>query len=325
MIHVAALLGLFACLALAPEAAGQPRMPRIGVLSVGTNSEGPPPPRWVVFFESLRRLGYVEGQSLAVDRRFAGGRSERVPDFAVELVQKNVDVIVVTGMREVQAAHRATTTIPIVTIVAPDLVATGLIASLARPGGNITGLTYGTAGIGEKYVELLHQAVPKATRVAVLASRAPDQTVQTNVRDAARALSVELLPIVLVKGPEEFETFFAQARRDGVGGLIVTNDGVTNLHRRQVVELAAKYRLPAIYTAREFVDQGGLLAYGPSVLDLYRRAPMVVDKILKGARPAEIPVEQPTKFDLLVNLKTARSLGLALPQSLLARADEVIQ
>jgi putative tryptophan/tyrosine transport system substrate-binding protein len=289
MIRVAALLGLLACLFSAHEAVGQPRMPRIGVLSIGTNPEGP------------------------------------LPDFAVELVKKNVDVIVVTGMRDVQAAHRATTTIPIVTIVAPDLVATGLIASLARPGGNITGLTYGTAGIGEKYVELLHQAVRRAARVAVLASRAPDQTVQTNVRDAARALSVELLPIVPVKGPEEFETFFASARRDGVGALIVTNDGVTNLHRRQVIDLAAKYKLPAIYTAREFVDQGGLLAYGPSVLDLYRRAPTVVDKILKGARPAEIPVEQPTKFDLLVNLKTARTLGLALPQSLLARADEVIQ
>jgi putative tryptophan/tyrosine transport system substrate-binding protein len=325
MLRLSALLVLFFALSFGAEVHGQPKTPRIGLLSVGTDPAGPLPPQWITFFEALRQLGYVEGQSISVDRRFAGGRSEVVPGFAAELVRSKVDLIVVTGMREVLAAHRATTTIPIVTVVAPDLVATGLIASLARPGGNITGLTYSTAGIGEKYVELLHQAVPNATRMAVLASRAPDQTVQTNLRDAARALNVELLPIALVKGPEEFETFFSQARRDGVSGLIVTNDGVTNLHRRQVVALAAKYRLPAIYTAREFVADGGLLAYGPSVVDLYRRAPTIVDKILKGARPAEIPVEQPLKFDLLVNLKTARSLKLALPQSLLVRAEEVIQ
>jgi putative ABC transport system substrate-binding protein len=247
-----------------------------------------------------------------------------VPDFAAELVQQKVDLIVATGMREIQAAHRATTMIPIVTVVAPDLVATGLVAGLVRPGGNITGLTFSTSGIGEKYVELLREAVPRATRVAVLASRPQDETVQ-NMRDAARALNVELLPLALAKTPEDFEPFFARARREGAGGLIVPSDGLTNLHSRSVVDLAAKYQLPAIYTLRDFVDQGGLMAYGPSFVDLFRRAPIFVDKILRGARPAELPIEQPVKFDLLVNMKTARALGLALPQSLLARADEVIR
>ena len=167
--------------------------------------------------------------------------------------------------------------------------------------------------------------MPSLTRVAVLASRAPDETVQKNIRDAARALSVTVAPMTFVKGPEDFDAFFAQARRDGVGGLIVPSDGLINLHRPRVIDLAARYRLPAIYTVREFVDLGGLMAYGPSFVDLFRRAPIFVDKILKGARPADLPIEQPLKFDLQVNLKTARALGLALPQSLLARADEVIQ
>jgi putative ABC transport system substrate-binding protein len=325
MIRLGMLLGLLVWLFVVPDVHGQPRIPRIGLLSVGTDPARPLPPQWIAFFEGLRQLGYVDGQSIVVDRRFAGGQSERVPGFAAELVERKVDVIVVTGMREVQAAHGATTTIPIVTIVAPDLVAAGLIASLARPGGNITGLTFTAPGIGEKYVELLREAVPKVTRVAVLASRPPDPTEQTNMRDAARVLNVELLPLSLVKKPDDFEVFFAQARRDGVGGVVVPSDGFINVHRRLVVDLAAKYRLPAIYTVREFVDHGGLMAYGPSFVDLFRRAPIVVDKVLKGARPAELPVEQPTKFELLVNLKTARTLGLALSQSLLARADEVIQ
>jgi putative ABC transport system substrate-binding protein len=300
-------------------------MPRIGLLSIGTEPAGPLPPQWIAFFDRLREQGYVDGRNIVVERRFAGGQAERVKEFAAELVQQKVGIIVVTGGREVEAARRATTTIPIVTIVAPDLVAAGLVAGLARPGGNITGLTFSASGVGEKYVELLREAVPSLTRVTVLASRAPDETVQRNIRDAARALSVGVAPMTFVKGPEDFDAFFAHSRRDGVGGLIVPSDGLINLHRPRVIDLAARYRLPAIYTVREFVDLGGLMAYGPSFVDLFRRAPIFVDKILKGARPAELPIEQPVKFDLQVNLKTARALGLALPQSLLARADEVIQ
>ncbi len=322
-VPVAALV--LVCAVAAAHAQSPTKTPRIGLLSVGTDPARPLPTQWIAFFDALRQLGYADGQNIVVERRFAGGKAERVPGFAAELVQHKVDLIVVTGMREVQAAHRATTTIPIVTVVAPDLVATGLVAGLARPGGNITGLTFSTSGIGEKYVELLREAVPRAIRVAVLASRPPDETVQKNIRDAARALNVELLPLALAKTPEDFEPFFARARRDGVSGLIVPSDGLTNLHSRSVVDLAAKYQMPAIYTLRDFVDQGGLMAYGPSFVELFRRAPIFVDKILRGARPAELPIEQPAKFDLLVNLRTARTLGLALPPSLLARADEVIQ
>jgi putative ABC transport system substrate-binding protein len=319
------VLVLVLCAHVTAQAQSPARIPRIGLLSIGTEPAGPLPPQWIAFFDRLREQGYVDGRNIAVERRFAGGQAERVKAFAAELVQQNVDVIVVTGSREVEAARRATTTILIVTIVAPDLVATGLVAGLARPGGNITGLTFSASGVGEKYVELLREAVPSLTRVAVLASRAPDETVQKNIRDAARALGVSVAPMTFVKGPEDFDAFFAQARRDGVGGLIVPSDGLINLHRPKVVDLAARYRLPAIYTVREFVDLGGLMAYGPSFVDLFRRAPIFVDKILKGARPADLPIEQPVKFDLQVNLKTARALGLALPQSLLARADEVIQ
>jgi putative ABC transport system substrate-binding protein len=300
------------------------KMPRIGLLSIGTDPARPLPPQWVAFFDGLRQHGYVEGQTIAVERRFAGGKAERLTELAAGLVQQKVDVIVVTGPREVEAAHRATTTIPIVTIVAHDLVATGLVASLGRPGGNITGSTFSTAGVGEKYVELLREAAPSITRIALFGSRAQDLTVQQNIRSAARAFNIKLQPATFVKGPEDFQPFFARAKREGVDGLIVPSDGLTNLHRRQVVDLAARYRLPALYTTREFVDLGGLMAYGPSFVDLFRRAPVFVDKILRGIRPAELPIEQPTKFELFVSLKTARTLGLTLPQSLVARAEEVI-
>jgi putative ABC transport system substrate-binding protein len=306
-----------------PEASA--KTPRIGLLSIGTDPGRPLPPQWLAFLDGMRQHGYVDGQTIAIERRFLNGKAEQAAEAAAELAGLKVDLIVVTGTREVQAAHRATTTIPIVTIVAPDLVAAGLVGGLARPGGNITGLSFSAAGVGEKYVELLREAVPSLKRVIVLGSRPPDETVQKNMRDAARVLNVEILPPRLVKGPQDFESFFAQAKRDGAGGLIAPSDGVSNLHRPRVVELAAKYRLPTIYTTREFVDLGGLMAYGPSFVDLFRRAPVFIDKILKGARPAELPIEQPTKFELLVNLKTARTLGLSLPPTLVARADEVIQ
>ena len=298
---------------------------RIGLMSVGSDPMAPEAPQWVAFLDGMRAFGYVEGQNLAVERRFAAGKPEKLADFAADLVQQKVDVIVVTGTREVQAASKATKTIPIVTIVAPDPIATGLVTSLARPGGNVTGLTFSAMGIGGKYVELLRDAVPSATRMAVLASRPQASTVERELFDAARARNVVLLPIALVKGPEDFDAFFARARRDGVGAVIVTSDGVTNVHRQLVVDTAAKHRMPAIYPVREFVDRGGLIAYGPSFVDLFRRAATFVDKIVKGARPGDLPMEQPTKFELVVNLKTARGLGLSLSPILLARADQVLQ
>ena len=262
-VTMALLLGSFA----SGSAQTPARVPRIGLLSIGTDPGRPLPQQWIAFLDGLRQQGYVDGQNIVVERRFAGAKPERVADLATGLVQQKVDVIVVTGTREVVAARRATSTIPIVTIVAPDLVADGLVASLARPGGNITGLTFSTSGVGGKYVEFLREAVPAA---------AP-------------------------------------------------NDGVTNPNRRQVVDLAAKYRVPAIYPVREFVEAGGLMAHGPSFADLFRRAATFVDKILKGARPGDLPMEQPTKFELAINARTARTLGLTIPQSLLARAEAVGQ
>jgi putative tryptophan/tyrosine transport system substrate-binding protein len=309
----------------APVPGAAQKVTRVGLMSVGSDPAHPEASGWLAFLEGMRALGYVEGQNLAVERRFAAGKPEKLTDFAADLVQRKVDVIVVTGARETQAAHRATKTIPIVTTVLSDPVGTGVATSLARPGGNVTGLTFNAEGVAGKYVELLREAAPSATRMAVLASRPQASTVEKEMFDAARSRNVVLQPIALVKGPEDFDAFFARARRDGVGGVIVTSDGVTNVNRQQVVDLAARHRMPTIYPVREFVDLGGLLAYGPSFVDLFRRAATFVDKIVKGARPGELPIEQPTRFELVVNLKTARALGLLLSPILLTRADQVLQ
>ena len=310
----------------AAQVGAQPsvKMARIGIISAGADPSRPEP-QWSAFVEVLRGLGYAEGRSIVIERRFAAGKSERLRGFAAELVRLNVDVIVVTGPPEVEAARGATTTIPIVTIEAPDLVARGLVASLARPGGNITGLTLGAPGAGEKYVELLREAVPSVTRMAVLVTRQPAPGVLEEMRDKAKALNVALPAPTFLHGPDEFDAAVARAKRDGASGLIFPSAGVTDLHRRRLVGLAAKYRVPAIYTQRESVEAGGLMAYGPSLVDLHRRAAAFVDKILKGAKPADLPMEQPTKFDLLLNLRTAKALGVAFPATLVARADEVVR
>jgi len=310
----------------AAQVGAQPsvKMARIGIISAGADPSRPEP-QWSAFVEVLRGLGYAEGRNIVIERRFAAGKSERLRGFAAELVRLNVDVIVATGPPEVEAARGATTTIPIVTIEAPDLVARGLVASLARPGGNITGLTLGAPGAGEKYVELLREAVPSVTRMAVLITRQPAPGVLEEMRDKAKALNVALPAPTFLHGPDEFDAAVARAKRDGASGLIFPSAGVTDLHRRRLVGLAAKYRVPAIYTQRESVEAGGLMAYGPSLVDLHRRAAAFVDKILKGAKPADLPMEQPTKFDLLLNLRTAKALGVAFPATLVARADEVVR
>jgi len=310
----------------AAQVGAQPsvKMARIGIISAGADPSRPEP-QWSAFVEVLRGLGYAEGRNIVIERRFAAGKSERLRGFAAELVRLNVDVIVVTGPPEVEAARGATTTIPIVTIEAPDLVARGLVASLARPGGNITGLTLGAPGAGEKYVALLREAVPSVTRMAVLITRQPAPGVLEEMRDKAKALNVALPAPTFLHGPDEFDAAVARAKRDGASGLIFPSAGVTDLHRRRLVGLAAKYRVPAIYTQRESVEAGGLMAYGPSLVDLHRRAAAFVDKILKGAKPADLPMEQPTKFDLLLNLRTAKALGVAFPATLVARADEVVR
>jgi putative ABC transport system substrate-binding protein len=315
-------LGLVVCAVTSSEA--QARIPRIGVLSIGTDPSGPLPQQWVAFLDALRALGYVEDRTIRVERAFGGGDGARIRALAKRLVQQHVDVIVVTGRREVDAARESTTTIPIVTIVAEDPVERGLVKSLARPGGNITGLTFSAPGVGEKYVELLRDLVPGVTRMTLLSSRPPVASLAREMRDAAQALNVALAPPTFVKGAEDFDGFFARARRDK-SAVIAPSDGVIVLNRTDVVAAAQKHQVPVIYPNREFVAIGGLVAYGPSFADLFRRAATFVDKILKGAKPADLPMEQPIKFELVLNLKAARALGLSIPQTLQARVDEVIE
>jgi putative ABC transport system substrate-binding protein len=275
----------------------------------------------------LRELGWVEGQNLVIEYRSAEGRFDRLPELAAELVRLKVDVIVAAPTPGALAAKKATATVPIVGVSLTEPVGVGLIASLARPGGNVTGVAYsvGTDIFG-KDLALLKEVVPKVRRVAVLSN--PDGPVQpltiSNVKAAARSLGLEL-QLVEARGPGDFDRAFAAMAKERVGALFVVTDPVFIPHRARLVSLAAKSRLPSIFTQRADVEAGGLLSYGPSFADMYRRAAAYVDKILKGARPADLPVEQPTKFELVINLKTAKTLGLTIPPSLLQRADEVIQ
>jgi putative ABC transport system substrate-binding protein len=320
-----ALSGSLLAAPLVAEAQPAGKMFRIGLLSVGSDPSRPLSPQWLAFLDGLRALGYVERQSIVIERRFAAGKSERVAGMANELVQLGVDVIVVTGLRETQAARQATRTTPIVMVVVDDPVDAGFVDSLARPGGNVTGLSFSASGIGEKYIQLLGQAVPSAKRMAVVASRPQPPGLLKEMHGAARTMHIALASPIVVRRAEEFESAFTNARADRLGGLIFPSDALAVLHRQQVVELAAKYRLPALYTHREFVEAGGLMTYGPSFVERFRRAATFVDKILKGAKPTDLPIEQPTTFELVINLKTAKALGLTIPPSLLARADQVIE
>jgi ABC-type uncharacterized transport system substrate-binding protein len=279
------------------------------------------------FRQGLRELGWVEGQNIVIDYRFAEGRLDRLPDLAAEIVRLKVDVIVAAPSPPAAAAKNTTGTIPIVMIGAGDPIAQGLIASLARPGGNITGLAYSVGQeIFGKQLALLKEAVPKVRRVAVLWNPAVPTLAPAigEVKVAARSLGVQL-QLLEARGPNDFDSAFAAMARERAGALLVITDSVFTTHRIRLADLAARSRLPAAYTNRQPVDAGGLMSYGPSFPDLWRRAATYVDKILKGAKPADLPVQQPTKFELVINLKTAKALGLTIPPSLLARADEVIE
>jgi putative ABC transport system substrate-binding protein len=296
------------------------RVYRVGLVSVGGD-----PAWWRPILEAMRELGYVEGRNLAVKLAFAKGRAENLPRLITELLRSGVDVVVTTGTRETKAVKQAAPTTPIVMLLVADPVAEGFVTTLARPGGNVTGLTNLVPGLTQKYVELLREAVPSASRFAVVASpvnRAPE--IRSDLESAAKTLGI-VLSIIPVRGPDEFDAALARAKREGATGIIAIQDAVTFLHRKRFAEAALKYRLPGIYWTREYVEAGGLLAYTADMTDLRRRAATFVDKILKGARPAELPVERPTKFTLVINLKTAKALGLTIPPSLLVRADEVIE
>ncbi len=311
----------------AQQAAG--KVYRIGFLSVlGAPTPSTPAGGLDAFRQVLRELGWVEGQNIVIDYRFAEGRFDQLPDLAAELVRLKVDIIVAVATQGVAAAKNATETIPIVMISgSADPVGLGFIASLARPGGNVTGLSYSVGPeILGKGLELLKEIVPKVRRVAILSN--PASPVQPlfirEVKVAARSLGVQL-QLLEARGPNEFDGAFAAMAKERVGALLVVADSIFILHRTRLADLAARSRLPAAYGGRENVEAGGFMSYGPSVRDLFRRSATFVDKILKGAKPGDLPVEQPTKFELVINLKTAKALGLTIPPSVLIRADEVIQ
>ena len=319
----AALGGGLLAAPLAAEAQQPDKVSTVGVLSLSTDPAESG--TWQPFLDAMRELGYVEGRNLVLKRAFGNGQVERLASLVAELVRARVDVIVTTGTRETRGVQQATTTIPIVMTLVVDPVAEGLVKSLARPGKNATGVTSLVPGLSQKYVELLKEVLPTATRFGVIAS--PGNPVPENRRELEAAvkalgLSVAFLP---VSGPGDFDSTLARAKREGVTGIIATADPVTFLHRRALVELALKHRLPGIYWAREYLEAGGLMTYSASLPDLRRRAAGYVDKILKGAKPADLPIEQPTKFELVINLKTAKAFGLTIPPSLLQRADQVIE
>ena len=319
-----ALVVLAAPLAVGAQQSGKPF--QIGILSNVplTTPEGAPV--WGAFIQGLRDLGYVEGQNITIVHRSSEGRYERLPDLAAELVRLKVDVIVTPATPNTVAAKQATRTIPIVMAGAGDPVAAGLVASLARPGGNVTGLSMISPDIVGKQLALLKEAVPRVSRVAILANPANDMYARwsSEAKAAARSLGLQL-QILEARAPDDLAKASAAMGRERAEALFVQTDGMFLLHPTKVVDLASKHRLPAMYGVREFVEVGGLMFYGPSMRDGFRRAATYVDKILKGARPSELPVEQPTKFELIINGKTARTLGLTIPQSLAIRADEILQ
>jgi putative ABC transport system substrate-binding protein len=283
-------------------------------------------PVYGAFPRGLRDLGYVEGRNVVIQWRSAGGKYERLPGLATELVQLQVDVIVAAGAPAISAAQKATTTIPIVMGTTGDPVGSGFIRSLARPGGNITGLSDLVGDLGSKYLDMLLRTVPKLSHVAVLTNpgNSSHAAILASVEATARGAGAKVLHVT-ARSPQEIESAFSTIVQRGARAAIVTADPLFNQQHRQIADLAAKHRLPAVSGYRQYVYAGGLMNYGADFADNFRRAAAYVDRILKGARPADLPVEQATRFQLAVNLKTARALGLTIPPSVLAGADEVIQ
>ena len=320
-ILVAAML---LCVALTAEAQQPARIHRIGILI--PTSESNLSARVEAFRQRLRELGYVEGKNIFIEYRYADGKLERLPDLADELVRLKVDVIVTPGGSAILAAKKASATIPMVFAAAPDPVGSGLVSSLARPGGNITGLSMMAPDLEGKRLELLKEAFPKVARVAFLRDRsgARGNLALTEMEAAAKALGLKLLSLE-VRSLDDFEGAFARAKKERAQALITTPGGLIFTQQRRVLDFAAKNLLPAVYPYSEFVEAGGLMSYGPGNTDLWRRAADSVDKILKGTKPADIPVEQPTKFEFIVNLKTANQLVMTIPQRVTERADKVIQ
>jgi putative ABC transport system substrate-binding protein len=300
------------------------KIPRIAFL--GTASASVVAARIEAFREGLRKLGYLEGENIAIEYRFGEGKSNEVTSLAVELARSKVDVIVTAGPAATRSAKEATVTIPIVMGNEGDPVGSGFVASLARPGGNITGLSNFAPEISGKQLEILKDIVPKLSRVTVLGTSTNPGNAQAlkEIELAARVLGMRV-QYLEVRVPKDIETAFRSASKGRADAVLALRNPVTTFDRKQVIKLAVKNRIPAIYHSIEFVEDGGLMTYSVSINDLFRRAATYVDKILKGAKPADLPVEQPTKFEFIINLKAAKQIGLTIPPNVLARADKVIK
>ena len=316
----------FAALAAPPAAAAQQpaKVPRIGFLSAEVAAATSDLTE--AFQQGLQDLGYAEGQNIVVVYRFARGNYSRLPDLAAELVRLKVDVIVAATTPAAQAAKSAAGPIPIVFTQVSDPVGSGLVRALAQPGGNVTGLSVLTRELSGKRLELLKEVVPRASRVAVLwdpgqSSGAP---VLKETEAAGRSLGLQVQPVE-ARGPDDFQRALSTVKKMRAGAIVVLPSQPFTAHRHRLADLLIKERIPAVFIRREYVEAGGLMSYSPSLTDQYRRAATYVDKILKGAKPADLPVEQPTRFEMVINLKTAKALGLTIPQSVLVRADQVIQ
>jgi putative ABC transport system substrate-binding protein len=324
---VSVALGLVVLCLLGPWSAGAQSpgaVPRIGLLETGSLSGRAP--LWEAFRQKMRELGYVEGQTVAYEARGGNGSVERLAELAAELARLKVDAIVTGGTEATPAARQATATIPIVMATGTDPVGLGLVASLARPGGNVTGVTTLSAELIPKRLEVARQLVPGASRVAILgdAGRAATTVQFRETETAARALGVRLHPVT-VRGRAELAGAFSTIAKERPASLLVVGSPMFFGERRFLAQLGMQHRLPTVYSSREYAEAGGLIAYGISLAESFRHAAVYVDKILKGAKPADLPVEQPTKFELVVNFKTAKALGLTIPQSILSRADEIIR
>ena len=322
---VGAVAGALLTLPLAVEAQQAGKVPRIGYLA--QNSAELRQHLLAAFREGLHERGWVEDQNIVIDVRYADGKVDRFPTLVAELIRLKVDIIVTTSSETTWAAKNATQSIPIVMAASANALGEGLVTSLAHPGGNITGMTFvvGPEFAG-KQLALLKEVVPAASRVAVLTNptNRSHAAFAREVKVAARSLGAQL-QVFEASSPDQLDSAFAAMTKERAAALLVLTDSMFVGQRQRIADLAAKSRLPAMYSQREFVVAGGLVSYGPSLADMFRRAATHVDKILRGAKPGDIPVEQPTKFELVINLKTAKALGITIPQSLLLRADEVIQ
>jgi putative ABC transport system substrate-binding protein len=327
MPHALCLLGAMLFALCSSVQAQQPaKVPRIGFLAAASLSSSSMAVRTEAFRQGLSALGYVEGKNIVIERRYAEGKLDRLPVLAAELIRLNVDIIVSTGPRPTRSAKEATSTIPIVMAQDTDPVGNGFVDTLARPGGNITGLSMLSPELSGKRLEILTEIVPKLSRIAVFGTSTYPGNAQSlkEAELAATAFGIKL-QYLEVLDPKDIESVFGAAHKQLADAVLVLGGPAFNSRRRQIAELAIKNQLPAMYFATEFVREGGLMSYGVSITDLFRRAATYVDKLLKGARPGDLPVEQPTKFELVINLKTAKQIGLTIPPNVLARADRVIK